>query len=159
MQTIILMQSFIYLSHARIVIKSKLNTEYIHYYTSENILNPLMNWHTDKNKRFWVRISENSILAKYHKIRERKNVFEKFFELCHHWMYLLQAPRNPLNQTIFLKFVREHAFFTRLRFLSPWDNIWTKILIWWKKTCSRSNFEKRFGAMASSEPGEGTSSA
>ena len=139
MQTIILMQSFIYLSHARIVIKSKLNTEYIHYYTSENILNPLMNWHTDKNKRFWVRISENSILAKYSKKRERKNIFEKFFELCHHWMYLLQALRNPLRQTVFQNSTG-NTFFEQIKIFVPMGLYMDQNLNRLKKACSRSNF-------------------
>jgi len=41
--------------------------------------------------------------------------------------------------------------------LSPWDYIWTKILIWWKKRVP-GQFWKRFGAIDSWEPGEGTSS-
>ena len=64
-------------------------------------------------------------------IWERKKSFRIFFfELCTHWMYLLQALRNLLRQTEIRPGTR---FFTRLRFSSPWDYIWTKILIWRKK--------------------------
>jgi len=56
----------------------------------------------------------------------------------------------------FSKFDREHGFLSGLRFWYLWDYKWTKSKSA-QKAFSWSNFEKRFGAIDSGEPGEGAS--
>ena len=78
-------------------------------------------------------------------IWERKKSFRIFFfELCTHWMYLLQALRNRLRQTEIRPGTR---FCHQIKIFVPMGLYMDQNLNLAKKAYSRSNFEKRFGAM------------
>ena len=85
--------------------------------------------------------------------RDRKKSFRFFFELCALCIRVLQALRNRLHQTVFSKFDREHAFSSLFYFgpyLVPLGRKWKSV----RKSVFPVEFEKRFGAIGSWEPGE-----
>ena len=85
-------------------------------------------------------------------LRDRKKSFRKFFRM----MYLLQALLNRLRQTVFRNSTRETLFSEDYAFSPHWAIYGPKSKSA-NKACSRSNFEKRFGAIDSGEPGESAS--
>ena len=81
----------------------------------------------DSSDQTLVRVARYRFGFLYEKFSSFSNFFLRI-------MYPLDVPSPGSQESIapnrFAKFDREHAFFTRLRFSSPCDYIWTKILIW-----------------------------
>ena len=73
-------------------------------------------------------------------------------------MYLLQALGNPLRQTVF-KIRPVISCFEQIKIFVPMGLYMDQNLNLLKKACFQSKYEKRFCAMDSGEPGEGTSSS